>query len=64
MDTQKYFKDYYNNNKDKYRSYYLKYKNSHLTECDICNKSYLNIHRHMESIKHTKNNNSNNIIDE
>ena len=63
MENLEYFKNYYNNNKDKYRLYYLKYKYTHLKKCDACDKSYLNIEKHYESYKNI-NNASNLISDE
>ena len=64
MDNLDYFKNYYNNNNDIYKNYYLKYKNSHLTECETSNKSYLNIQRHNESKMHNDNIQRDNIINE
>ena len=52
MDNQ-YYKIYYENNRDKYKQYYKKYCESHLSHCEKCNKSYFNIKIHNSSIKHS-----------
>ena len=49
-----YYKDYYLNNKDKFKMYYVhKLENKKL--CEICNKSYINLDIHYKSKKHIKN---------
>ncbi len=51
-----YSKEYYENNKEKFKQYYLKYKDINKKLCEKCKKCYLNLTAHEKSVKHQKQN--------
>jgi hypothetical protein len=50
--ARKYDAIYYENNKQKFKEYYLKKKESRCKMCETCNKAYVNINNHLKSNKH------------
>ncbi len=50
-----YNKIYYDSNKAKFQNAYQRYKTSHLTLCEVCQKNYFKIDVHNASKKHLNN---------